>query len=276
MPPGGAEAWPAKLGLYALLGGWLAANVAIFFLAGVFEVAGGSIKSPAFIVTASIVQGVLFVAAAIFVARTRGPASARDFGLLRAPFRSTAGKTAAVFFGYLIVFGLYAQLVKLTADETPEKLGADEGTIGMVAFVLMAAIVAPFAEEFFFRGMVFRAFANGMGVVPAALVTGLLFGALHIDSGSAERLLQVVPLAGLGVLMALLYAWSGTLFAPIAVHATNNALAVGYYAVQNDSSLGVALAPVAWALMIGFCIFGHRFTDRAPDRQAGVAGAVVD
>ena len=60
----------------------------------------------------------------------------------------------------------------------------------------------------------------------------------------------------------MLYAWSGTLFAPIALHATNNAMAVGYYASQNDSTLGIVLAVVAWALMITFCTIGHRWTDR--------------
>lgn len=261
-PAAGAEGWPARFGLFTLFGGFLAAQVAIGFLAVFFELAGGSFEDPGFIVLASIIQGVVFVAVAVAIARTRGPVSARDFGLVRAPFLATAGKAVAIFFAYLLMFGLYSQLVNLTADETPDKLGADSGTLGMLGFVLMASIVAPFAEEFFFRGMVFRSFANGMGVVLAAFASGVLFGALHIDSLASERLLQVIPLALLGVLFALLYAWSGTLFAPIALHATNNAMAVAYYAVDNDSTLGLVLAVVAWAMMMAACIFGYRWTDR--------------
>lgn len=262
MSPPGAEGWPARFGVFTLLGGFLAAQVAIGFLALFFEVTGGSIKDPAFIVVASILQGVVFVTTAVAIARTRGPVSPRDFGLVRAPFAATVGKSLAIFFSYLLLFALYAQLVELTSDETPDKLGADSGTLGMLGFVLMASIVAPFAEEFFFRGMIFRAFANGMGVVLAALTSGLLFGAVHIDSLASERLLQVIPLAGLGVLFAVLYAWSGTLFAPIALHATNNSMAVAYYAVENDSTLGIVLAPIVWALVMVACTVGWRWTDR--------------
>ena len=265
--PQGAAGWTVPLGFFALLGGWLAAQFAIGFLAIVFSAAGGSYKDPAFIVVASILQSVVFVMAAVAVARSRGPVTARDFGLVRAPFVKTAGKSAAIFFAYLIALAIYSQLVDLTADETPDKLGAGNGSLGMIAFVLMAAIVAPFAEEFLFRGLVFRAFANGIGVMLAALVSGLLFGALHLNSLDTDRLLQVVSLIVLGVLFALLYAWSGTLFAPIAVHATNNALAVGYYASTHDSTLGLVLALAAWTLMMVLCTAGWCWTDRANPAQ---------
>lgn len=272
-PPRGASGWPARLGLLALIGAWLSAQVVIGFLAVFFDAAGGSYKDAGFIVAASIIQGLIFVAVSVTIVRSRGPVTARDFGLVRTPFASTAGKAAIVFVLYLVAFGVYSMLVHLKADDTPEKLGADHGSLGMVAFVVMATLVAPFAEEFLFRGVVFRAFANGMGVFFAALLSGLLFGALHVDSFAADRLLQVVPLAGLGFLFALLYAWSGTLFATIALHATNNALAVGYYAAGHDSTLGLALAPLAWVLMMVFCTFGWRFTD--PGEDSNTAAAVV-
>jgi membrane protease YdiL (CAAX protease family) len=83
----------------------------------------------------------------------------------------------------------------------------------MFFFALLVAVLAPIAEEIFFRGMIFRSLWNGMGLWPAAIVSGVLFGALHIDATTSERLLQVVPLVVLGVSFALLYSWTGTLFA---------------------------------------------------------------
>ena len=44
--------------------------------------------------------------------------------------------------------------------------------------------------------MIFRALRNGMGRWLAAIVSGLLFGALHIDSTSSERLREIFAEAG--------------------------------------------------------------------------------
>jgi membrane protease YdiL (CAAX protease family) len=139
----------------------------------------------------------------------------------------------------------------------------------MFFFAILVAVLAPIAEEIFFRGMIFRAFKNGMGLWPAAIVSGLLFGALHIDALSSERLLQVVPLAVLGVSFALLYSWTGTLYSTIALHATNNAIAVAAYADKHHSDFGLALSGVLWLLMMLGCGFGYLITDRRSDVPPG-------
>jgi membrane protease YdiL (CAAX protease family) len=212
-----------------------------------------------------VINEILFIATAVFVARLSGSFAWRDFGLVRAPFWRTVVLMGAVMGTYLLILGAYSELIHLAPDDAPEKLGANSGNTHMFFFALLVAVLAPIAEEIFFRGMIFRSLWNGMGLWPAAIVSGVLFGALHIDATTSERLLQVVPLVVLGVSFALLYSWTGTLFATIALHATNNAIAVAAFAHKEHSDFGIALAGVLWILMMLGCGFGHLLTDRKSD-----------
>ncbi|MGB1582298.1 MAG: lysostaphin resistance A-like protein [Solirubrobacterales bacterium] len=259
----GADAWPWYYSLTAFIAGFVVAQVFIVFLFAFWAIAGGDAENDTwFTVFASAINSVVFVAAAVFIARLSGPVTARDFGLIRAPFGQALGKSIAIMVSYFIVLAIYNQLVNLTPDDAPEELGANAGILGMFAFAVLVAVVAPFAEEIFYRGMVFRALANGVGVWLAAIISGVLFGAVHINSLDGDRLLQVVPLGLLGILFAILYVWAGTLYAPIALHATNNALAVLVYAEKQDSTFGMILSGVLWLLMMVACTVGWRLTDR--------------
>ena len=86
----------------------------------------------------------------------------------------------------------------------------------------MIAIVAPFAEEIFFRGFVFAGLRTRLSLWPAALISGGLFGLVHAPSG----ITTVVPLAIIGVVFAWLYERTGSLWLAIIAHAINNALAL--------------------------------------------------
>ena len=46
-----------------------------------------------------------------------------------------------------------------------QDLGADEGTFGLIAAGFMVICVAPFAEEFFFRGFFYRALRSKFSVL---------------------------------------------------------------------------------------------------------------
>ncbi len=73
------------------------------------------------------------------------------------------------------------------------QLGANEGTALLLLSAALTCVVAPICEEFLFRGFVFTALRNWRGIWPAAVITGLAFGAVHIGSAPA---LDLVPLAG--------------------------------------------------------------------------------
>ena len=56
----------------------------------------------------------------------------------------------------------------------------------------------------------------------AAVITGLLFGAVHVESAPV---LDLIPLASLGFGLCLLYRYTGSLYPCMAAHSLNNWLA---------------------------------------------------
>ena len=90
--------------------------------------------------------------------------------------------------------------------------------IGVTLGVLTMVIVAPLVEEIIFRGLLFGAIVQRMGVLASALITALLFGLIHGDP------VLFPTLAALGFVTALAYAATGNLWVPITLHALNNAL----------------------------------------------------
>jgi hypothetical protein len=89
-------------------------------------------------------------------------------------------------------------------------------TVILVAFLL----VAPAAEEVFFRGVVYNAWERERGPWVAVIGSAALFAAIHAS------LFAMVPIFALGVILALLYRSTGSLAATIALHAGFNAISV--------------------------------------------------
>ena len=85
------------------------------------------------------------------------------------------------------------------------------------AVIFMAVIVAPVAEEIIFRGYFYGVMRRFGGRIPALLTSSLLFAAIHVHIPSMPGL------ALLAVILCLLYERTGSLWAPIMLHATFNA-----------------------------------------------------
>ena len=85
--------------------------------------------------------------------------------------------------------------------------------------VLGMVVLGPLVEEIVFRGLLFGALAPRLGVLGAAALTAILFGAAHGD------LVLFPSLAALGFVAALSYAATGNLTVPLLVHVFNNAFA---------------------------------------------------
>jgi len=96
-----------------------------------------------------------------------------------------------------------------------------------VVFVLAVAVVAPVAEEFFYRGLFFRALRDRYNFWVGAIGSGLLFGLSHSGAGDlAEILLLQIAIGVFGVVLAALYEWRGSLGANVAAHAAFNLVTV--------------------------------------------------
>lgn len=88
-------------------------------------------------------------------------------------------------------------------------------------FVAIAVVLAPVTEEVLFRGTIYLAVKRASGGVPAALVSALLFAAVH------PPYYQFAPaMFLLGLALAYVYERTGTLFTPVAFHATFNLFTV--------------------------------------------------
>lgn len=91
---------------------------------------------------------------------------------------------------------------------------------GLVSMFLLGGVIVPFAEELYFRGVLYRWLRQRWGVWLAALASSLVFGAVHGD----------VPIAGaaffLGVVLAWVYERSQSLWPAVLIHIINNGIKI--------------------------------------------------
>jgi len=99
-----------------------------------------------------------------------------------------------------------------------------------IALLGFAIVVAPLLEEILFRAILYRWLAARFGVVAGATLSGLLFGLVH---GSFSALL---PIALLGILLALLLERTGNLWSCVALHSVFNAGQLTLMLVLGDAA----------------------------------------
>jgi len=94
-------------------------------------------------------------------------------------------------------------------------------TDGVLIFGLLhIALVPAFAEEILFRGYIMRAFEKSGGIILAVILSSLIFALFHL------QLTNLLPLATLGAVMALLTWLSGSIWPAVVAHFVNNGAAV--------------------------------------------------
>jgi uncharacterized protein len=246
-PDSGDPRWPPWSALLALASAIGFAIVGAIVIGTIGAAFGASFEDPppAVTIAATIVQDGAFIAAALLFARRAGTVLPAQFGFVRARLWPSVGWMALAYVGYGALSTLWAQIVHTDAeDRLPTSLGVDESTAALVAVCVLVTVIAPIAEETFFRGYFFGAMRNWRGPWPAALVTGVFFGAVHIGSAPGVFLL---PLAIFGFMLCLVRWRTGSLLPCIALHAINNALAFG---VVEDWTAGQTLLLAVGAVAV--------------------------
>jgi membrane protease YdiL (CAAX protease family) len=81
----------------------------------------------------------------------------------------------------------------------------------------LAAVWAPVVEETFFRGAFYSAWRQSGGRWVAGVGTGVIFAAVHPQGWTA-----IPALGAVGLVMALLREWRGSVIASMTAHALNN------------------------------------------------------
>ena len=101
---------------------------------------------------------------------------------------------------------------------------AEQAINALEPWIVVPAIVvvAPIAEELFFRGVAFNAWLRERGRRFAYIGSAALFATIHVS------LVSLLPIFLLGLALAWVYRRTGSLLAPIAMHATVNGISVAF------------------------------------------------
>ena len=228
-PRGAPPPWPPWTAPAALLGALLLAAVGALLVDIPALAFGVKITSshvpPGLEIADTVVQDGAFVAVAVFFAQLGGRGvSAWQFGLRPTRLWRAVRLGALTLVGFLLFSLVWAAAFHVGKEKLLEQLGTGESTVLLLLSAALTCVVAPICEEMLFRGFIFSALRNWKGTWPAALITGLTFGAVHAGSAPA---IDLIPLAALGVGLCLLYRYTGSLYPCIAAHSLNNSLAFG-------------------------------------------------
>ncbi|WP_353892778.1 CPBP family intramembrane glutamic endopeptidase [Proteinivorax hydrogeniformans] len=92
---------------------------------------------------------------------------------------------------------------------------------GVLLFFLAAGIMAPLIEEVIFRGLIFKELRGKVSIFAVILIQALLFGFYHLN------LVQGAYTFVMGVFLGISLLWTGSIWAPILIHAGNNIFSIG-------------------------------------------------
>jgi membrane protease YdiL (CAAX protease family) len=223
---GAIPAWPSWTAPAALFAGFAAALVTALILGGVGAVFGASVSDPppTISILSVVAQDGCLIASALFFARLIAAPLPEQFGLRPAPMPRSLAYVMGGYVGFVFLSFLWLSLIGQpdAKDTITEDLGAKDSTVALIAVTFVVTVCAPLAEEFFFRGYFFGALRKN-GFWPAALLTGLTFGIVHVFGSPIAFL---VPLALLGTALCFLREKTGSLYPGIALHCINNSVAM--------------------------------------------------
>ncbi len=150
----------------------------------------------------------------------------------------------------------YVQQFKELYEEAYRLLVTTHSTPELLFVITIVALVPALAEELMFRGLIQRSLERSSTPVRGAVVTGIIFGAYHLNPFS------VVPLMVLGIYLGFLALRANSLWVSIFAHFCNNAIAcIGVYFAGGDDLItgdpGTMSAP---ALLMTFAVSAIVFT----------------
>ena len=123
------------------------------------------------------------------------------------------------------------------STSTPQAAEEAINTIEPWLVVLPIVVLAPIAEEIFFRGIVFNALLREAGPRWAFLGSATLFAIVHAS------VVAFVPILLLGLALAWVYRRTQSLLAAIVVHATFNGMSVLLALLQRYEVIGLPSSP---------------------------------
>lgn len=209
-----------------MLSGFIALLVAVAFVAGLRT---GNIPpvSPAAldagIVAQAVIEGLL-VGLVLVAMPSISRFSLAELGFRTPTPRAIGGSLAGALVMAVVANGgatLVDYLFRSTHEQDILQIFKQlHDPVTIAVFAGFAIVVAPFAEETFFRVLFFNLGLRYAGFWGGAAISGLLFGIAHGD------LYAGIPLALGGVVLCAVYYRTRNAFAPMISHALFNALTI--------------------------------------------------
>lgn len=136
-----------------------------------------------------------------------------------------AGLTLRV--SLFLVVPLVSYVIEWVTDNTPappEQLPDELAGAEIAVAVIGVVVLAPIAEELFYRGFLFLGLRARRGFGLAASVSALAFGLSHFSTADSGSVLLVSVMTFVGFGLAWLYERRRRILVPILAHATFNAI----------------------------------------------------
>ena len=164
------------------------------------------------------------LAVVAWLARRRPTAA--DFGLRLVPWRAALGWTLAAYVTYLGLGSLAGLLLGQPEEQDiVAELKSENSVLVVAGFAIMVCLFAPLAEEFFFRGFLFRVLRERFNIAVGVLATGAAFGLVHLPTGDWRGM---IILGMFGVALCVLFLLTSSLLPCIMLHAFHNSITFGF------------------------------------------------
>jgi uncharacterized protein len=263
-PDGDTLSWARQVPLWSpfaiAFAAFILASIAYAVIAGVAGLSADEANDvPGPVLGATLVQDALLIGGAVLVVQLavkQGVAAA--LGLRATRLWPAVGWAAAVMATFWVasalVVGIFGEPPK---QDITEEIKTENGALALAGYVGITCLVAPLAEELFFRGLLFGVLRSRFGVAWGVVVTGALFSLVHAVGSPPETL---IVLFVLGAGLCLLYLRTGSLLPCIGLHALNNAIA---FATTKEMAWPVWVLTVVGSVVVTVSI-GFAFARSRP------------
>jgi membrane protease YdiL (CAAX protease family) len=203
---------------YRLGDGFFASILAVYFILGILAPdPENQVVTTDLLVTGTVMYSILVLLVYSFLVLRRQDVRVL-FGLGQVGWRTTF---QPAIIGVVSIYPTVLLLTWLSRlalgepdgnDETIEFLLGSPGPAALALAGLLVVVVAPIAEEFIFRGLLYGVAKKFGGRIPALVATSVLFSAIHLNP------VAMVPLFVLSVAFTLAYERTGSLWTPVVMH----------------------------------------------------------
>lgn len=186
-------------------------------------VGAGGLCSVTGFMTAALSVDLVLLAITYFRFIRPGVLTVADLGLDRARLARHVGIGLLVGVGVLVVSAVIQGAMRALGVQQTQLASLEcvreFPVAGFLGVVLAGGVLAPIAEELFFRGFVFRSYSLTRSPLVAYGVTSLLFATLHLN------LPALLPILVLSLVFCYAYRRTGSIIPSMVGHALNNSTA---------------------------------------------------